>query len=208
MNDTQASGDAKRHGLWPRSKSSTTRLAVEQAAHVGRASPQRRRRGERRRGRQVAAQDLEELADQALGGPVDEADAPAGTADAGTARAPRSRGAARTARRRPTARGRSTSSSYGSSSASPSTQSTTTPAAAARALRRLEQLGREVEADDLRAGGGGADREVAGAGGDVEHLAGPAGCPSARAGRAAGPRRCGGRRRRNHRRPRWHGARA
>ena len=48
-----------------------------------RAAPQRRRRGERRRGRQVAAHDLEQLADQALGGPVDEADAPARTGDAG-----------------------------------------------------------------------------------------------------------------------------
>ena len=34
----------------------------------------------------------------------------------------------------------------------------------------LEQLGREVEADDLRSGGGGRHGDVAGAGRDVEHV--------------------------------------
>ena len=34
----------------------------------------------------------------------------------------------------------------------------------------VEQLGREVEADDLRAGGRGRDRDVAGAGGNVQHV--------------------------------------
>ena len=63
--------------------SSTTPVASNRRRTWLLVAPLRRRRGERRRGGQVAAHDLEQLADQALGRPVDEADAPAGTADAG-----------------------------------------------------------------------------------------------------------------------------
>src|SRR5918994_1743425 len=56
--------------------------AREQLAYVLLVTPKRGRRGVVRRSRHVPAHDLEELADLALGRPVDQADAPAGPADA------------------------------------------------------------------------------------------------------------------------------
>jgi hypothetical protein len=50
--------------------------------------------------------------------------------------------------------------------------------------RRVEQLGREVEPDDLRSGCGGADGDVAGAGRDVED--GRPGASSTRVRRSRG----------------------
>src|SRR5215207_11268450 len=62
------------------------------------------------------------------------------------------------------------SSSNGRCSASPSTQSTAIPCSLARSRAVSKQLGSEVEADDLRAGGSCAYRDVPGTGRDVEHL--------------------------------------
>src|SRR5215208_2572608 len=56
--------------------------ALEQPAHVLLVAPERGRGREAGRRRQVAAHDLEQLADLTLGGPVDEGDASAGPADA------------------------------------------------------------------------------------------------------------------------------
>ena len=174
---------------------------------MARAAPQRRRGGERRRGGHVAAHDLEQLADQALGRPVDEPDAPAGTADA-----------RQLVRDDLMARGELDAEGGDHAiedvvlerdllgvSLDPVDGDVVGDGARPR---RVEQLGREVEPDDRCARGRGADREVPRCRRRRRAPPGRAGGMSIARQQIArrGRRRCGGRRRRNHRRPRWRGA--
>jgi hypothetical protein len=133
------------------------------------APPERRRRGVVGQGRHVAAHDLEQLADLTARGPVDEADQPAGPADA------------RELLRDDLLARRELDAERGEHAVDALVIEREVlgvaldpvdghPVFRGPPARGPEQLRGEVEADDLRARGGGPDRDVPRSGRDVDHL--------------------------------------
>ena len=143
--------------------------AGEQRPDVLLAAPQRRRRGVVRQRRQIAAHDPEELADEAVGRPVDQPDPPVRAADAGQLargdlvprRELHAEHRQHDVERRVGERQRLGVTLH------PLDVDTGEPGAPPR---RVEQLGREIDANDVGTRASRTDRHVAGAGRDVEDL--------------------------------------